>query len=1026
MNGKGGRESQDSANDWERISNLFSDALDLDPEARVHFLRELAKRDAAAAQEVGSLLDAHGRDSVVDDVPQSLLAEALAELPDDPRVARQVGAFRVVRTLGTGGMGAVYLGERSGADFGQKVALKFVRHGFDTPELRDRFLRERRILARLAHPNVAALVDGGVTSEGVPYFAMEFVDGVPLHRFSDDRRLTIEARLRLFLQICAGVEHAHRQLVVHRDLKPANVFVTGEGTVKLLDFGVAKLLEAEGADEATRRTQRWLTPEYAAPEQIRGEPVTTACDVYALGVLLYELLTGHRPYGLGQVAAHEINSVILEQDPERPSTAVVRTTTLRTAEGETREVRPGDVAAARQLAPDRLRRRLAGDLDTIVLKAMHKDPTRRYGTVAQLADDIENHLAGLPVAAQPDSWTYRTGRFLRRNKVPVGLAAAAVLALFAGLVGTVSQARRASVQAAQAAVERDRAALVSNLMLDMFRLGDPSSVEGATVTAREVVDRGSDRIRSDFSDEPALQADLLIEVGQIYDNLGLFDEAARHFSDALALRTEVLGPSAPLTAASMTRLAHVRAEQGRLEESAELALASLALLREAPPEDGIAGARADARRAAGLAFALLGEGDSAAVHYGALVAELEADPEPNETAIADALFSWAGATHNRGEFQAADSLYTAAIDRYEQSGMELHPDIATALQNLATIRTFLGNVEEAEGMLRRALEIRRSIYGDYHPAVAESLTGLASTLGFADKMDEATEVGEEALAVSDSVWGPEHLMAATTRVVLGDILVDVGAGSRALQLLREAGDVFDRELGPGHSRSVSNALNVAQFYMRQGDWSEARAQFLGTLETVDESLGSDHPYHAFIELELARIAFAQSRMAEALTLASDALALCLRVLRPGHRFTVAARQVLARTHIERGEWTEADSLLSLLNTGTGDSGTANNATRARTWVASAMVALARGDAEAARDWAEQVIDMLEDAGDGDSTHLAEARSLLGASLSQLQGGEAGQGLLREGLDALMRYPGPESPQARAAQLRLRQAVAGGS
>ena len=1014
-----------SADDWERISDLFAEALDLDAEARAEFLTRIEQEDAAAAAEVRSLLEAHERDGVVDHVPQDLMAEALSELPPEQRVEERVGAFKVVRTLGTGGMGAVFLGERTDADFRQQVALKLVRRGFDSPELRDRFLRERRILARLEHPNVARLVDGGVTDEGVPYFAMEFVDGVPLHRFTDEKRLTIEERLELFLQVCAGVEHAHRQLVVHRDLKPANVFVTGDGNVKLLDFGVAKLLESDDARDVTRRTQRWLTPEYASPEQIRGEPVTTACDIYALGVLLYELLTGHRPYGLARVAPHEINSVILEREPERPSTAVSKTETLITGDGDTRQVSPQAVASARRLAPDRLRRRLAGDLDTIVLKAMHKEPSRRYGTVAQLAEDIGNHLAGRPVSAQPDSWTYRTGRFLKRNRVPVALGSVAVLALLMGLVGTLTQARRASEQAAQAAAERDRSELVSNLMLDMFRLGDPGYVEGATVTAREVLDRGTARIQVDFADEPVLQADLLTEVGQIYDNLGLFEEAAEHFERALELRRQSLGEEAPLTAASYTRLAHVRSDQGRAEESVALAATAVGILSAVERTDAIRGALAEALSAEGLGFAILGQSDSAAVRFTDAVSLMEQAEDPDETAIAHTLYQWAGAAHGRGEFQQSDSLYQQTIERYQRAGLEMHPDVSTSLQNLGTIRTFMGQAAEAEELLRRALEMRRSLYGDYHPSTAETLTGLASTLAFLERYDEAVSVGEEALIVADSVWGRGHISAANTRLVLGGIIVDRGGDPRALELLQEAGEVLGREFGPGNPRTISNELNIAQYYLSVARNDEARAHFLRTLATVDRELGPDHAYHAFIEIELARLAFNQDRVNEASRRAADALALCLEVLRPEHRFTVAARQALARAHIEAGRLAEADSVLAPLNEGISDPGPALSGSTARTWIANAMLALVRGEPEAARDWAQRAIEGLEATASPESTSLAEARSLLGAAESRLGSREEGIALMRQGLAALEREPRPRVPQVRAAQARLRQALAGG-
>ena len=414
--GSRGLPSRDFA---QRVADIFTAAAERAPAERATVLENACKGDFALRAEVESLLNAHEQShGFLEAIQSSVVSRALAELPDDPEIGCTIGAYRVVREIGRGGMGVVYLAERADGQFEQRVALKLVRAGLHFGRYIQRFLRERRILARLQHPCIAGLLDGGVTQDGRPFLVMEYVEGVPLTSHCDRNAMGIEARLRLFVDSCAAVQYAHRNLVVHRDLKPANILVTADGRVKLLDFGIARLLEPELTEVTFTSTEfgfRAMTPEYAAPEQVSGDTITTATDVYALGAVLYELLSGHRPHRFARRTVEEIARVLTFEPPRPPS---ARVDDVDEEHGDENGVRQAAerIATERATTTDRLRRQLRDDLDAIVLTALRTEPERRYPSAQALLDDITRHLSGLPVSARKDSLRYRVGRFVRRNR----------------------------------------------------------------------------------------------------------------------------------------------------------------------------------------------------------------------------------------------------------------------------------------------------------------------------------------------------------------------------------------------------------------------------------------------------------------------------------------------------------------------------------------------------------------------------------------------------------------------------------
>jgi serine/threonine-protein kinase len=533
---------------WERVKELFDGAAGLDPDARAAFLAEACGDDGALREEVESLLLAHDQAGgfLPEPPPDPDAGDAAEDLAD-----RRLGPYRLLHLIGQGGMGHVYRAIRDDDQFKKLVAVKLVRVEMATDAVLARFRAERQILAGLEHPGIARLLDGGAIEDGRPFLVMEHVEGTRIDVYARDHALTTAARVTLFRSVCAAVQYAHENLVVHRDLKPANILVTPDGLPKLLDFGVAKLMDPSGPGAATATLFAAMTPAYASPEQVRSEPITTATDVYSLGVVLHELLTGRRPYRLAGVTSLELQQAICEQEPERPA--------------------------------------LPDDLGAIVLKALRKAPHLRYPTVAAFSEDLGRYLAGLPVSARKGTARYRAARFVRRHRVKVALSA--LLA-----VAAASFAANTAVQAGRVAREKDKTERVTGLLVGLFRVSDPGEARGNTVTAREMLDRGAARVRAELAAEPEVQAALLDTMGRVYGNLGLYAEAQPLVEEALATRRRVLGDDHDDVAASLKSLATlavVLQARGRCDEAERLAREVVAVPSRLGPRSHPDAARAE-------------------------------------------------------------------------------------------------------------------------------------------------------------------------------------------------------------------------------------------------------------------------------------------------------------------------------------------------------------------------------------------------------------------------------------------------
>jgi len=762
---------------WRQLQDRFDDLAERPAAEREAELRRLAAEDPDLAAELRAMLAA-------DDT--AFLEEAAGSLddlpPDDPELApgTQMGFYRIVRTLGEGGMGMVYLAERDDGHFRRQVALKVIKRGMDTHRVIRRFRAERQILASLAHPNIGHLYDGGMTDDGVPYFAMEYVDGLPIDRYCERNGLGLRERLDLMRDVCAAVQHAHQNLIVHRDLKPSNVLVDGEGTVKLLDFGIAKLLDARAHPEEsmTLTGLRPLTPDFASPEQVRGETLTTAADIYSLGVLLHVLLTGARPHDLTTVPPHELAAAVEALPRPRPSQAAVP-----------------------------WRSKLKGDLDTIVQVAMHPDPRRRYHSAEALSDDLRQHLRGHPIAARRDSMQYRTWKFVRRNRLGLGLVAGLFLVTLIFAVASGRQARLINRQAESLALERDRAEDVTGVLVDMFDVSDPiyGSVErGDTLRVRDFLQLNEQRLMTELADQPELKATVCHLMARLYGNLGLYDRAEPLIRESLALRRELFAPPHAAIASALDFLGTVVHRRGDYQGAEALFRESLAMRRELyePPHMDLAESLNN------LSWCLGDQGrDQEAVDLDQEALDmrraLKGDRDPD---VAQSLNNIASGLYSQGRLDEAEPLWREALAlRRELLGPE-HPYVANTMNNLGRLLRDRGAHAEADTLISGALAIWTRSLGADHPRLSAGWFNLALNAESLGDLPRAVEAMGHALALDATALSEDHPFVAQDREELGRLLAADGRTDEGLVQMRRALDAYQADDPDGEDAARLRAM----------------------------------------------------------------------------------------------------------------------------------------------------------------------------------------------------------------------------
>ncbi len=842
---------------WERLQTLFNKAVGLSGREREAFLEEQCGDDRELHSKLISLLDA-----------DELNADNKGTIPQMPNIVdidaalsgTTIGNWRVLERVGVGGMGSVFRTTRADGGFEQEAALKVVKKGMDTESVVQRFRQERQILARLNHPNIARLLDGGVTEDGRPYFVMEFAHGLPITEYCDKHRLSVEQRLELFQKACDAVHYAHQSLVVHRDLKPGNIIVTDSGDLKLLDFGIAKLLDDSQDKHLTRTGIQIHTPAYAAPEQLLDAAITTVTDVYALGAILYELISGRRPFEVRR-SVDEYRQLVLDGQPAKPSTAVTRS--LATTGDRRGRQTAEQLSALRGARTEHLRRSLAGDLDTICLMALHREPTHRYASAEQMAADIRRHLDGHPVLARPDSMRYRVTKFYRRHRTGV-VAAVAVIAAFTTM--SVFYTQRLAEERDLALDEQRKASEVVRFVTGLFEVSDPSESRGDDLSARQLLDAGAVQINTELVDRPSVQATMRRVLGEVYYSLGSIELAEELLSAALQQQKDIYGDENLDVATSKIALGFIFQDRGDVDEAGVLYREALQTKRT-----------------------LLGEEHPDVMEAISVLAFLE---------------------ETKGNFDAAKRLYIDALDMGRRLYVGDSERTAEAMTNLAGLYRSLDRSRTAEPLLRDALAMQNRVYGGPHPESDDTKRQLAGLLRNTRRFEESKSLYLEVIESRTHMLGPDHVEVAHAWNSYSQLLSDMDQHEDAVAANKRFIEIMERAYDGPHPSLGAAYNNLAMFLVNVDDYDGAILNYRLSIEMQDAvKLPARHLNRSFPISGMASVFLEQERYAEAETIFRDMLALRREQLPEEHRLVSELKYSLGAALTGLGQLDEAEALL---------------------------------------------------------------------------------------------------------------------
>lgn len=795
---------------WERMQALFHQAIHLPLSEQQEFLKSACGTDRDLIASVAAMLDEDRTESSIVDRGLAHTARMLAT-PDSSSLPAKIGPYHVLHILGEGGMGLVYLAERE--DLGSMVAIKILRDAWLSPARRQRFAREQKTLAQLNHPSIARLYDADTLPDGTPCIVMEYVDGLPLTEYCKIHRCSVEKRLHLFREVCEAVQYAHSHAVIHRDLKPSNILAKPDGSIRLLDFGIAKQLEdMENPVEQTMTGLRLLTPAYAAPEQVRGDGVGIHTDIYSLGVVLFELLTRELPFDLSNLTPAEAATVIAEHEPGKPSSIALQN---RAAPGESL-----------------LGRSAWDDLDVLCLTAMHKDVQRRYRTVEALIRDIDHYLKREPLEARPDTFSYKLGKFIRRNQRGVILSTATLLVMLGLVIFFTLRLQKARDAALAEAARTER---IQQFMMNLFRGGDEAVAPSDSLRVLTLVDRGVQEAKS-LNSDPKIQAELYANLGVIYQKLGKFDAADSLLQSALHQRRLVFGESSPQAAESLVALGLLRTDQAQLDDAEHFIRDGLDIGKRTL--------------------------------------------SPNHPALVKATFALGKLLEARGRYGDAIDLLDRAVRL--QAGRGASADLAASISELANVHFYAGHYAISDALNEQALAMQRQLYGDRHPLVADTLINLGAIQFQEGHYAESERFNRQALDIVQAWYGNQHPETADTMTILGQSLTYQNRFEEAAILLRQSLAILEQVYGPVHPR-VAYALNeLGQLAIRQGKLDDAEADFSREV-SIYRTVYHDRHYLISIALSnLAGVYATKKQYARAEQLFRDALQRYAGTLPPEH------------------------------------------------------------------------------------------------------------------------------------------------
>lgn len=857
---------------WKHVKEIFSKALELEKSERVSYIKKACKGNSKLFKEVLTLIDAHEIPGILDRPIDDIRLSAISVAKENQMKGRHIGNYKIIKELGHGGMGSVYLAERADGEFDQLAALKLLHSPFATETQVERFKLERQILASLHHDNIARLKDGGVTDEGQPYYVMEYVNGTPIDAYCDDHQLTVNQRLNLFVSVCRAVQYAHRKLVVHRDLKPSNILVTNDGRVKLLDFGIAKVGEDNNRSETTAMLTRPgllpITPTYASPEQVREESISTASDVYQLGLVLYELLSGRLPYRVDGLSPAGIEQLICEKEPFTPAKQL-----LRNSEPEEVE----EISNLRSTKPRQLQKTLSGDLCNIVMKAIRKEPGRRYESAERLKDDIGRYLNRKPVVAHSDSKIYRVKKFVRRNMVE-SAGILLILVLLTGYLITITwHSHQTQIALERAEREAEKSAQVVDFMLGMFEAGNPRANPGDQITARELIERGLEEANQ-LNNRPELHSNMFNVIGNVYKGLGRYDEAGKileravtlqqkysgenkseiahymndyaqalarqekheeaykYHSEALEILKNQYGEEHPKVAASMLQMASWTPVTG-LKQAAELRRKALTIRKNHYGKDHLL--TAEAYMALGNAHRSLAQPQQALDLFDKAIQIRKSSLGPDHPEVAESMIFKADIYHlYELNPEKAETLYRDALQIQENALGKMHHSKLHGLSSLARLLSLKGDHEEAVQLYQESLEIRKHVFGDNHPAIAEGMGHLATGYMRKGDLGEAEKYFRESLELWIELMGPVHNTVSGARAGLGKLLTKMGRFEEARKHLEQALEIRQQIYGENAGAQILAA--IGQLHRERGDIEEAVRYYSEALSGFDESGETEH------------------------------------------------------------------------------------------------------------------------------------------------------------------------------------------
>jgi serine/threonine protein kinase/Tfp pilus assembly protein PilF len=836
----------------DRAREIFKEAIDLSGAERDAFVETASAGDESLRDRVDRLLQAFDSDA-------SKLDETnLTAVPSGTRIGGRIGRFRILEMIGEGGFGEVWLAEQT-EPVRRRVAVKIIKRGMDSAQVVARFEAERQALAMMEHPNIARVYDGGETDEGQPYFVMELVKGMPITEYCERRKLGLAERIRLFGQVCAGVQHAHQKGVIHRDLKPSNVLVCevdDKPVAKVIDFGIAKALERPLTDKTlfTEFRQFIGTPEYMSPEQadLSLSDVDTRSDVYALGVMLYELLAGQPPFdpkSLRSAGFDEMRRIIREEEPPPPSIKLSRSGT-------------GSGIDAPDPSDARLSRLVRGELDWIVQRAMAKERDRRYASASEFDDDLERYLNGEAVRAGPVGKWYRSRRFMARNRVAFAITGSIAVALVAGIIATSVFAVKAERQRQQAQQEFERAEAVKGVLTEMLLSVDPKvagSMDKELMTL--VLKNAATRIDEQLQDQPLSHAELSAVIGTTYISLGMHDAAEPHLIRALELSRVHLGDEHPKTLSWINDMGILLAAQGRYDE-----------------------AMAQYVEALGARRRVLGD-----EHLDTLAS----------------INSMGLLLVSQGKYDEALAYYAEGLEASRRVLGDEHPDTLTSMNNMGNLLADQGKYDDAMKHYIEALDVRRRVLGDEHPHTLSSIINMGVLLYQQGRYEEAMVYSVEALEASRLVFGDEHPNTLTSIISMGSLLVEQGSYDEAMPLFTEALEGLRRVVGAEHPQTLVMVINMGALHFKQGKYDEAMPYYAEALEVTRRVLGDEHPYTLVSIKNMGNLLGKQGRYEEAMPYLNQVLETNRRVMGDEHPSTISSITSMGNLLVEQGNYDEA-------------------------------------------------------------------------------------------------------------------------